>query len=308
MNFYKKIIRSQELRLKILDVMSFLPDSWKCTIQYFIKIHRLPDLKNPKRYSEKIQWYKLNYRTNLITQCSDKYAVREYVESKGLGFLLNDLYAVYDRAEDIDFDSLPKSYAMKANNGSGTNAFVYDNDSADHEELRKLAKKWLRYVKSVSGERCYTDIPPKVIFEKLLPRDSRNDLPDYKFFCFNGEPYCLYTMIDYTDNHENGKLGFYDMNFKQLPCRRMDFAPITEPLEKPKNFEKMVEYARILSKDFPHVRVDFYNIDGQIVFGELTFHNGAGYVKFEPDKFDFEMGDKFVLPERRIEKYGESRK
>lgn len=301
MNFYKKIIRNQQLRLKILDLLSFLPDPWKCSVQYLIKTHRLLNLKNPQRYSEKIQWYKLNYRTKLQTQCSDKYAVRDYVLSKGLGFLLNELYAVYERAEDIDFEALPNSYAMKANNGSGTNAFITNNKTEDHEKLRLQAKKWLRYVCSVGGERCYTDIPPKIVFEKLLPRDKNNDLPDYKFFCFNGEPYCLYTMIDYTDNHANGKLGFYDMEFNQLPCRRMDFAPITQKLEKPKNFEKMVEYARILSKDFPHVRVDFYNIDGQIVFGELTFHNGAGYVVFEPDEFDFMMGEKFILPERTID-------
>ena len=297
MNFYKKIIKSQQLRLRILEALSFLPDKFTVKIQYRIKTGRRLNLKNPKRYTEKIQWYKLNYRTELITQCADKYAVREYVESKGLGFLLNDLYAVYDKAEDIDFSILPKQYAMKANNSSGTNYFVSDDSSENHEAMRALASKWIAHkAKSISGEWCYENIPPKVIFEKLLPRDEHNDLPDYKFFCFNGEPYCLYTMIDYTDNHAKGKLGFYDMEFKQLPYRRLDFAPITQKLEKPKNFEKMVEYARILSKDFPHVRVDFYDIDGKIVFGELTFHNASGYTLFEPDEFDFIMGDKFVLP------------
>lgn len=300
---YKKIIKSQQLRLKILRVLSFLPDTWKVKCQYFIRTGRFVNLKNPMRYTEKIQWYKLNYRTKLITQCSDKYAVREYVESKGLGFLLNDLYAVYEREEDIDFSSLPSSYAMKANNSSGTNYFVKDSSLEDAEKLKNIARKWLsQREKSIAGERCYDSIEPKVIFEKLLPRDKNNDLPDYKFFCFNGEPYCLYTMIDYTDNHANGKLGFYDMEFNQLPCRRMDFAPITQKLEKPKNFEKMVEYARILSQDFPHVRVDFYNIEGDVVFGELTFHNGSGYVEFEPDSFDFEMGEKFILPAKTIEK------
>lgn len=298
---YKKIIKSQKLRLKILRLLSFLPDTWKINTQYWIKTGRKLDLKNPKRYSEKIQWYKLNYRTPLITQCSDKYTVREYVESKGLGFLLNDLYAVCEKPEDIDFSKLPESFAMKSNSGSGHNYFVKDIKKEDKKYLQELASGWLKYkANSIAGEWCYNNINTKVLFEKLLPRDENNDLPDYKFFCFNGEPYCLYTMIDYTDNHENGKLGFYDMEFNQLPCRRMDFAPITKKLPKPKNFEKMVEYARILSKDFPHVRVDFYNIDGQIVFGELTFHNGSGYVLFEPDDFDFKMGEKFVLPERTV--------
>lgn len=294
---YKKIIKSQKLRLKILEFLSFLPDDFTIKYQYFIRTGRFVNLKNPKRYSEKIQWYKLNYRTPLISQCSDKYAVREYVQSKGLGHILNELYAAYDRVDDIDFSTLPQSFAMKANNGSGTNYFVTDKNSEDENNLRNIAYEWIKNKKkSVAGEWCYENIPAKIIFEKLLPRDSRNDLPDYKFFCFNGEPFCLYTMIDYTDNHDNGKLGFYDMEFNQLPCRRMDFAPITQKLDKPKNFEKMVEYARILSEDFPHVRVDFYNIDGDIIFGELTFHNGSGYVEFEPDEFDFEMGEKFVLP------------
>lgn len=303
MNFYKKIIKNQQIRLKILEVMSILPDSWIIRIQYRIKTGRTVNLRTPKRYTEKIQWYKLNYRTKLVSQCADKYAVRQYVISKGLGFLLNDLYAVYDDAKEIDFTALPNQYAMKANNSSGTNAFVFDNQTANHDELRKKAARWTAHrAKSISGEWCYENIPPKIIIERLLPRDKNKDLPDYKFFCFNGEPYCLYTMIDYTDNHENGKLGFYDMDFVQLPYRRMDFAPITAPLEKPANFDKMVEYARILSRDFPHVRVDFYNIDGQIVFGELTFHNASGYTIFEPDEFDYILGDKFVLPERCVEK------
>lgn len=303
MNFYKKIIRSQKLRLRILEAFSFLPDQFTVKVQYRIKTGHKLRLDNPQRYTEKIQWYKLNYRTALETQCADKFAVRKYVQSKGLGFLLNELYAEYDDASKIDFDSLPNSYAMKSNNSSGTNYFVTDNSNENHEELRKLANGWISHkARSVSGEWCYENIKPRIIFEKLLPRDKNNDLPDYKFFCFNGEPFCLYTMIDYTDNHANGKLGFFDMEFNQLPYRRMDFAPITEKLEKPKNFDKMVEYARILSKDFPHVRVDFYNIDGQIVFGELTFHNASGYTIFEPDEFDFIMGEKFVLPEKKIEK------
>lgn len=285
--------------MRILEFLSFLPDEWTIRMQYRIKTGRNVDLNNPHRYTEKIQWYKLHYRIPLLTQCSDKYEVREYVEQKGLGFLLNDLYAVYENAEDIDFSNLPDQYAMKANNSSGTNCFITDNRSADHEKLRSIAAGWLaHHAKSVSGEWVYENIKPRVVFEKLLPRDAHNDLPDYKFFCFNGEPYCLYTMIDYTDNHANGKLGFYDMEFNQLPYRRMDFAPIVHKLEKPKNFDKMVEYARILSADFPHVRVDFYNIDGQIVFGELTFHNASGYTLFEPDSFDFILGEKFILPKQ----------
>ncbi len=301
MGFYKKIIRNKNLRLKILETISVLPDDLIIKVQYRMKTGRKVNLENPERYTDKIQWYKLNYRTPLVTQCADKYAVREYVKSKGLDFLLNDLYAVYDNADDIDFSALPKQYAMKSNNSSGTNYFVTDNDSENHEELRKLAKGWIAHkAKSIAGEWCYENIEPRVIFEKLLPRDSNNDLPDYKFFCFNGEPYCLYTMIDYVDNHDNGKLSFYDLDFKRMPYRRSDYVGIDREIKKPENFDKMVEYARILSSDFPHVRVDFYNIDGKIVFGELTFHNSSGYTNFVPDEFDFIMGEKFKLPEKTV--------
>ncbi len=299
MNFYKKIIRSRKLRFKILRCLRFIPDKPTLKWQYRMKLGRKLNLKDPKRYTEKLQWYKLYYRVPEMTICSDKYAVREFVKSRGLGHLLNELYAVYDTPDDICWDALPNSFAMKANNGSGTNYFVTDKASESPDKMRALAKEWLaRSGISFGREWGYVNIQPKIIFERLLPRDKRNDLPDYKFFCFNGKVFCLYTMIDYTDNHANGKLGFFDRDFNQLPCRRLDYQPIVQPLEKPQNFEKMVEYAEILSAGFPHARVDFYNIDGQILFGEMTFYNASGYTKFEPDSFDYEMGQQFILPNK----------
>jgi len=298
MDLHKKLIKNAKLRQGLETFFSFLPAGFKVRFQYLIKTDRILHLKNPKRFSEKIQWYKVYYRDPLITQCADKYAVREYVKSKGLGFLLNDLYAVYDDADKIDFESLPSSYAMKSNNGSGTNYFVRDSKSEDVEKLRGLAKKWNHKAKSLCGEWIYSEIEPKIIFEKLLTKSENDDLPDYKFFCFNGEPYCLYTMINYTVDHTKGKLGFFDMDYNQMPYKRKDFAGITEKLEKPKNFDKMVEYAKILSKDFPHVRVDFYNIDGTIIFGELTFNTASGYMLFDPDEFDYIMGERFILPQK----------
>jgi hypothetical protein len=233
--------------------------------------------------------------------CSDKYAVRKYVKKRGLDSILNGLYAVYDSPDSIDFDSLPNSFAMKMTVGSGMNYFVTDKSKEDISKLRALVKEWFAADSSSYGrEWCYYNIKPRIVFEELLPMDDRNDLPDYKFFCFDGEPFCLYTMIDYTQNHENGRLGFFDTNFKLLPYYRKDFKPIEEQIPKPKNFELMVKYARILSKGFPHVRVDFYNLNGRIVFGELTFYNASGYTAFEPDKFDFILGEKFVLPKKTI--------
>lgn len=298
---YKKIIKDQNLRFKILDMFNFISDERMIKIQYRIKTGRKLSLDNPKRFTEKLQWYKLNYRDKLLTQCCDKYEVRKYVEEKGLGDILNDLYAVYDNVDEIEFDKLPISFAIKVTNGSGTNIFINDKTQMNMEEVKEKLNNWMNIKNCSYGrEWCYYDVKPKIIVERLLERDKNNDIPDYKFFCFDGKVYCLYTMIDYVDNHDEGKCGFYTKEFVQMPYSRQEFRPIDKELQKPKNFETMVKYAEILSKGFPHVRVDFYNISGKIVFGELTFYNGSGYSVFSPDEFDFILGEQFVLPHKVI--------
>ncbi|KXI45541.1 ATP-grasp fold amidoligase family protein [Bacillus pacificus] len=296
---YKRIIKSQELRFKILDLFNFMSDEQMIKLQYRIKTGRKLNLKNPQRYTEKLQWYKLNYRDPLMVQCSDKYGVRSYVENKGLGRILNTLYGVYSNADEIDFESLPNSFAIKVTNGSGTNIFIEDKTKMNIDLVKKQIDDWMHLKHCSYGrEWSYYNVPPRIIIEKLIKRDSNNDLPDYKFFCFHGKVHCLYTMIDYVDNHDNGKLGFYDTEFNQLPYRRLDFGEIKEKLNKPKNFDEMLKIASKLSEDFPHVRVDLYNIDGEILFGELTFYNASGYTKFYPDEFDYILGAQFSLPER----------
>jgi len=296
---YKKIIKSRKMRLEILKLLSFIPDKLMIQMQYKIKTGRRLNLKEPKRYTEKLQWYKLYYRNPIMVQCADKYSVRDYVKSKGLEHILNDLYGVYEDESQIQFDKLPSTFVLKTTNGGGGNNIIICDDinKLDKEKSLKLLHEWLKPKGKAGGrEWVYYNSKPRIIVEKMLPRNKNNDLPDYKFFCFNGKAYCLYTMIDYTDDHNNGKLGFYDLKFNKLPYRRLDFKPIEQELEKPQNFDKMVEIAEILSKDFPHVRVDLYNIDGKIIFGELTFFNASGYVQFEPDEFDFILGEQFVLP------------
>lgn len=298
---YKKIIRSQKLRLKILELLSFIPDKQMIQIQYKIKTGRKLNLKDPRRYTEKLQWYKLYYRDQVMAQCADKYKVREYVKSKGLNYILNDFYGVFKNESEIDFKKLPETFVLKTTNGGGGNNIIIcdDREKFDENEAKQLLKDWIKpRNKDYGREWVYYNSDTKIIAEKVLPRDKNNDLPDYKFFCFYGRVYCLYTMIDYTDNHENGKLSFYNSRFEKLPYRRTDFKTIEKKLDKPKNFEKMVEIAEILSKDFPHVRVDLYNIEGEIIFGELTFFNASGYTMFDPDEFDFILGKQFELPEK----------
>lgn len=284
------------MRFKILGLLDFLPDKQMLQLQYYIKTGRKLNLKAPKRYTEKLQWYKLNYRNPLMTKCSDKYEVREYVTNKGLDSILNPLYGVYDDVESIDFETLPNSFAIKHTNGSGANLFVKDKNKIDLKEIKKTLNEWITKKKNNFGrEWCYYNVPSKIIAEKLLDRDENNDLPDYKFFCFNGKVKYLYTMINYVDNHNQGLCSFFTPEFEKLPYRRSEYGEIVDDISKPANFEKMVEIAEVLAGDFPHVRVDLYNIKGKIVFGELTFYNASGYTVFEPEEFDFVLGDCFEI-------------
>ena len=301
--FYKKLIRNQNVRKKVLKILNFVPDFIMIRVQYFIKTGRILNLNSPKRYTEKIQWYKLKYRLPLMTECTDKYKVREYVKSKALGYLLNDIYGVYDKYSEIEFSSLPKSFVIKHTNGSGANFFVQNKENLDYKLLEDTIRLWLKNSDYKLGrEWSYYNVESKIIIEKLLDRDENNDLPDYKFFCFNGKVEYLYTMINYTDDHSKGQCSFFTRNFEKLPYRRSEYLAINEEINKPENFDKMVSITEILSKDFPHVRVDLYNIKGKIVFGELTFYNAAGYTVFTPDEFDFIMGSKFDLPLPYFEK------
>ena len=302
MNLYKFFFPNKNFRVKVLQALSFLPDKFVVRVQYFLKTGRLLNLKYPNRFTEKIQWYKLFYKDPDLKRCSDKYAVREYVMERGCGNILNELYGVWSDVGLIDFSGLPSSFILKATHGSGTNLIVEDKDKdkdkakVDLENLRPIFKGWLKYNTSAIGrEWGYKGIKPKIIAEKVLPRDSRGDLPDFKFFCFDGRVYCLYVMVDYVDDHVEGKLAFYDREFRPLNVFRKDFKPFKEVMEKPKNFDEMLRVAERLSEGFPHVRVDLYNIEGAIVFGEMTFYNASGYTVFDPDSFDYELGEHFDL-------------
>ena len=297
---YKKIIKNRDVRLAILRCLSFVPDETMLKFQYRIKTGRVLNLKTPQRYTEKLQWYKLNYKNPLMIQCSDKYDVRDFVASKGLEDILNECYGVFDRVEDIDFDVLPEQFVIKDTLGSGGNSviLVKDKNIMDMELIKSQLRKWVSRKNHIrSGGRewpYYSGKKHRIIIEKYLAQPN-GDLPDYKFFCFNGRVFCSYHMRNYTNRHENGELGFFDKDFKLLPAYRRDFHPIKEQPLKPKDYDKMVSMAECLSACFPHVRVDFFNIDGKIVFGELTFYNASGYVQFEPDEFDFILGEEFKL-------------
>ena len=297
MNFYKKFL-SKKLRFAILRFFKFVPDKQMIQFQYWMKLHRKLNLKNPRRYTEKIQYYKLYYRNEKMPICVDQYRVREYLESKGLSNILVKLYGVYEKVEDIPFETLPNKFVLKTSNGSGTNIICRDKNKLSKEKILANVNKFLKQSSASAGrEWAYAMGVPKVIIEELLEDHNSLDgaIWDYKYLCFNGKPEYVVLDIDRFTNH---KRNIYDVEWidqhviSDHPC--ID----DRTFEKPKNYERMVEIATKLSEDFPAVRVDLYNINGRIYFGELTFFPWSGYVQFNPDSFDFEMGKKFRLPEK----------
>lgn len=298
---YKKIIKSREVRLAILRCLRFIPDKAMLQLQYRIKTGRKLNLKDPKRYTEKLQWYKLYHRDPLMVQCVDKYDVRAYVESKGLGHILNECYGVFDRVEDIDFDKLPNQFVLKDTLGGGGNAviIVKDKSSLDLEAVKKQLQKWVDEDHRIAGGGrewpYYSGKKHRIIAERYIPSDeSTGGLIDYKFFCFDGVTAYVYGIADRKVGEKAG-FGIFDREFQQLPYVRCDESPLTRKLRKPDQWETMLEYARILSERFPHARIDFYCPEGTILFGEITFFDGSGYMQFEPDEFDHILGDSFVV-------------
>lgn len=292
---FKNIIKNEDLRYKLANILRFIPDKLMIKFMYRFKTNRKLNLRNPQRFTEKIQWYKLNYRNPLMKICTDKFLVRDFVSEKGYSEILNEIYGVYESPNDIDFDSLPNEFIIKMTSGSGGNIIIEDKNNTDIDSINSRLTNWLKNrPANIAGEWAYNE-DSKIIIEKLLPMDENNDLIDYKFFCFNGKVDCLYVMVDYVHNTENGKCSFYDLEFNKLPYHRTDFPPINRDVVKPKNFGKMIEIAKVLSQGFPHVRVDLFNIEGEIYFGEMTFYNASGFVGFVPDEFDFILGEKLNL-------------
>lgn len=297
---YKSIIKSRKLRLMILECLSFIPDNLMIKLQYYIKTGRKLNLKNPQRYTEKLQWYKLNYRYPLMVKCVDKYDVREYVKECNLEHILNECYGVYESPEEIDFNQLPDKFVIKDTLGSGGNSIIIceDKNKANIEEYKKIMKEWTNTkLKRNAGREWpyYVGKRHRIIIEKYIESNkNKGGLIDYKFFCFDGEVYYIYVIAD-RDLGTSAGLAIFDKDFNLLPYRRCDENILKRRINKPKNHNEMIKCAEILSRDFPHARIDLYDQNDKIIFGEITFYDGSGYMKYSPDSFDYDLGKIFKL-------------
>lgn len=303
----KKVIKNPLWFIIFLNNRGFylLGDKKYLRLLYKLEMNSNLDLENPITFNEKLQWLKLYDRNSKYTKMVDKYDVKEYIENAiGKEYIIPTL-GVYNSFNEIDWEKLPKQFVIKCTHDSGGLVICKDKNSLDIKSSERLINKCLKNKFYYSGrEWPYKNVKPRIIIEKYMATEEQPELIDYKFFCFNGRPELLYVSEGLSD-HSTAKISFADMEYKLLEFYRKDFKPFKELPHKPENFEKMKELARKLSKDIPFVRVDFYEIEGKIYFGELTFYPGSGYIPFEPEEYDKVLGDMLELPKEKLEEKNE---
>lgn len=279
-----------------LDDEAFLKLFWKTKFKSNL------DLNNPVGYNEKIQWLKLNDRKDIYSVMADKYLAKDYVKNIIGEEYIIPTYGVYEKFDDIDFSKLPNQFVMKCNHDSSSVIICKDKSKFDIKSARKKITKSLNYnFYNFFREWVYKNIKPVIIIEKYIESGDGLPLKDYKFFCFNGEPKLLY-MAEGLENHATASMSFYDMDMNLLPIKRKDYKMITTKPQKPKNYEKMKEIAAKLSKGICHLRVDLYNVNGAIYFGELTFYTSGGCIPFEKEEDNIMIGNYMDLEVVKNEK------
>jgi hypothetical protein len=259
------------------------------------------DLNNPKTFSEKMQWLRIYDNTPLKTRLADKYLVREWVKEKIGAEYLMPLLGVYENFNEIDFDKLPNRFFIQCNHGCGYNITVKDKSALNIQEAGGKINRWMSENFAYQyGELHYKDIKRKIVVSKYL-ENMDDDIYDYKYFCFNGKP----KYILYVRDRKSGILrnAFYDLDWNKqefIYAVANKIERYEQNIDPPKNFEKMTEIAKILAKEFIHVRIDFYNIDGKIYFGEMTFTTAVGHLHFKPKEWDLKLGEMMKLPGRKV--------
>ena len=273
-----------------------IPDKLFIKIMYYKHFHKFPDLKNPKTYNEKLQWLKLNDRNPRYTKLVDKCDVKQYItDIIGSEYVIPTL-GVWDKVEDIDFDALPNQFVLKCTHDSGSIAICKDKSTFNKKAAINMLKRGLKRNGYWYGrEWPYKNVKPRIIAEAYMEDEDTAELRDYKFFCFAGEAKLLFIATERQTIGTETKFDFFDMNFNHLKIKNghpnADILP-----KKPMQFDKMVELAEKLSIGFPHLRVDFYEVNGKIYFGELTFSHWSGFVPFEPSEWDAKLGSWIQIP------------
>ncbi|MBQ4515412.1 MAG: glycosyl transferase [Clostridia bacterium] len=283
--------------------INFLCDRKFLKLLYRINFGKKLNLDNPQSFNEKMQWLKLYDRNPIYTTMVDKYEVKQYVADKiGEEYIIPTL-GVWDKFEDIDFDKLPQQFVLKCTHDSGGLVICRDKSKLDIDSARKKITRCLeRNYFSSSREWPYKNVKPRIIAEKFMQESDENELTvkglvDYKFFCFNGAPEWLYISKG-LENHSTARISFFDLDGKEMPFRRRDYAPFDTELKLPENYEQMKKIAEKLAKEVNNafVRIDLYSINNNIYFSEITFSPCSGMIPFEPEEWDLKLGEYIKLP------------
>lgn len=258
-------------------------------------MRRSLNLQNPQAFTEKIQWLKLNWRCDILTRCADKYEARQFVKERIGPEILKELYGVYEKLEDIDINKLPDAFVLKVNHSSKQNIFCKNKSDFDWNHSARLLKEYLKanYYYPYR-EWAYKNIIPRIICEQHL---TKNDeiLYEYGFYCYDGVPRLVEINEYQAEIH---RVNMFDIDLNLLE-NKYGSPPLIGSFIRTSQYEKMIEYASILSKEFPFVRVDFLCVNHRIYFGEMTFYPLAGLCKLDPDSFDYFLGSHLKLPQTR---------
>ena len=288
----KKLLNNPWLFIIIIvkKINRIIPDKLYLSILYRAYIGRWMNWNKPEGINEKIQWLKIYDRNPRYTDWVDKYEAKKLASD-----LIGEEYVIptigiYNRFDEINFDSLPNQFVIKCTHDSGGLVVCKNKLKLDLAYVRKKIEKSLNsnYYYS-SREWPYKNVKPRIIIEKFMENNDQGELKDYKFFCYDGVPKVLFICTERDVPGEEMKLNFFDMDFKPLPITNVN--PMSNKvIEKPKGFEIMKTIAARLSKGIPHVRVDLYEINGKVYFGEMTFHSAGGFDIFKPDEWDLKLG------------------
>lgn len=283
------------MRLKH-EIGKYVPDSLYLRRQYKKIMGKPLNLRNPHTFNEKLQWLKIHDRNPLYTTMVDKYAVKKYVADMiGEEYIIPTL-GVWDKFDDINFDELPYQFVLKCTHDSGGLVICKDKSKLDMEKAKEKIEKSLKTNYYLLGrEWPYKNVQRRIIAEKYMVDYSGNDLSDYKVHCFNGVPKVILVCSErFSDAglHED----FYDVNWKRLEVKRPDHPSSDIEQPEPKELQKMLLLSEQLSRKYPFMRTDFYEVNGRLYFGEITFYPASGFDRFEPEEWDYKFGEWLSLP------------
>ena len=257
------------------------------------------DLINPQTFNEKIQWLKINDRKEIYTKMVDKYEAKNYVADViGKEYIIPTI-GIYNKLSDIDLSKLPDKFVMKCTHDSGGLIICKDKKQLNfNKEKKKIAKSLKRKFYYSGREWPYKNVKPRIIVEKYMEESDKKELKDYKLFCFNGIPQIVLVCSERYSS-ENMCETWFDMNWNLIDVVESGHR-IDTTISKPKKFKEMIALSKKLSKGIPFIRVDWYEIKGKLYFGELTFYPASGFEKFEPEEWNYKMGEMLELPEKKI--------